>query len=218
MLIQGVDFNSIRESGLHIGKFYKYSLGDKIKVTTMRTKDRNRVLSSTLSLDTKKDRMLSRYTPNNFVLFDEDLVDNWELYGNMVSCLIDTEKYCIYIGKPTKYPINSGVLVLSGTLSLNQLVQEQVDILASTNYTADRVLSKVRVFSVGALGNDLVGFIYVPSERGLAFTNEDTPKGWGISAKTERLVECYNWTTYNIDDWFADCSIEVIESMDLALV
>ena len=209
MLIQGVDIASVKNLGLHIGKFYKYSLGDNIKVTAMRSKDKNNVLSSALSSNSRKDRMMVQYTPSNSVYFDEDLVDSWELHGNQVSCFIDTNMSCIYIGKPRKYSMNTGVLVLSGVLSANQLVQEQTNILATRGYTKEKVISKVRVLSVGALGDNLVGFMYVPSERGLAFTGEDTLRGYGVSAKTGRLVDCSNWGVYTIDDWFSDCSIKV---------
>lgn len=197
----------IRAKSELIGAYYKYTIGNKVEVTTVKKRNANNLLSTCLSSNKKEDKMMIRYYPNNIIYFDKDFIDNND--SNLASCFIDVDSFSVYIGKVGKYEINSGVLSFTGVLSINNLVQEQRYVYSNSQISDSDTKSKIRIFSVGVLGEELYGLYFIPKERGLAISS-DVYNHLAYSVKTWNLKDFSSWSKFSLEDWFKGNKIEEI--------
>lgn len=185
--------------------YYIFKLGDKIEVTTTKKQNSNDVLSNFLSSEKKEDKLMIRYFPSNTIYFDKDFIEN-EGGCNSVSCRIDKSSFSVYVGKQDKYEIKSGVLAFSGVLSSNNYIESMRYVYSNSQISVSGMKDKVKLISVGLLGDDLFGLYLLPKERGLAISS-DSSKDLSYSVKTWNLRDYSSWSRFCINDWFKNSKI-----------
>lgn len=204
MLFYGLSPEQVRCLGHNNGKYYAFELGERVEITCTKRANSNVILSGSLSSNKIEDKFMIKYYPSNTLYFDAELIENAEDFSS-VSCSIDRNTCSVYIGVSTKYEIRQGVLTLSGAISANGLIQRQRAFL-SNSQLGGRIKEKVRILSVGILGDNLVGLFLSQRERGIAVSIDDSDVV-ALSTKTLQLRPCDGWGKYFIDDWFDKCKI-----------
>lgn len=207
MVLYGITPKQVRTFGIKEGDRYKFCLGTEIEVTTTKKANANQILTGSLSSHKHEDALMMKYNPSNVIYFDADLVEVWQNFLS-VSCEIDKKTYAVRIGISGRYPINGGILALSGVMSANGLVERQRAIFCNAQM-AGRIYEKVRILSVGALRQNLLGVFLVQRERGIAVGVDDS-EYTAISAKTLNYRQCMDWSSFYIDDWFDNCRVTVV--------
>lgn len=205
MEFYNLDKQKIRSHSTLSDDYYIFTLGDKVEVTTTKKQNSNDILSKFLSSEKKEDKLMIRYFPSNVLYFDKDFIDS-EVGCNAVSCRIDKDSFSVYIGKKEKYEIKSGVLAFSGVLSSNNYVESMRYVYSNSQISLTGMKDKVKLISVGLLGDDLFGLYLLPKERGLAISS-DYSKDLSYSVKTWNLKDNSSWDRFCINDWFKNCKI-----------
>ena len=206
MIFYGLDKRNIKENSELTNGFYRYELGNKVEVTSLKKKHVNDILARNLSSEVKEDKLMVKYYPTNEVFFKKDFIDS-TCNKNFASCLLTKESCSAFVGSTEDFPINSGILTFSGVLSLNNMVQRDRVILCNSQMD-DYARSKIRVLACGVRDNKLLALYYIPSERGLALSCDEG--GMCISAKSLMYKNYSNWDTFTLEDWFEGVKIKEI--------
>lgn len=204
LIFYGLSKDNIRENSIISGDYYKYSLGNKVEVTSLKKKHVNSILAKNLSSQIKEDKMMVRYYPTNEIFFNKDFID-YDKRNNFSSCFVSKESCCVFVGNTENYPINSGILVLSGVLSLNNLIEKE-RLIHCNSQVKDYVRKKVKILACGIRDDKLLALYYIPSERGLAISCDNG--GMCISAKSLAIRNCDTWNTFGLEDWFEGVRIK----------
>lgn len=206
MIFYGLDKRNIKENSELVDGFYRYELGNKVEVTSLKRKHVNDILARNLSSEVKEDKLMVKYYPTNEVFFKKDFIDS-TCNKNFASCLLTKESCSAFVGSTEDFPINSGILTFSGVLSLNNMVQRDRVILCNSQMD-DYARSKIRVLACGIRDDKLLALYYIPSERGLALSCDEG--GMCISAKSLMYKNYSNWDTFTLEDWFEGVKIKEI--------
>ena len=206
MIFYGLDKRNIKENSELTNGFYRYELGNKVEVTSLKKKHVNDILARNLSSEVKEDKLMVKYYPTNEVFFKKDFIDS-TCNKNFASCLLTKESCSAFVGSTEDFPINSGILTFSGVLSLNNMVQRDRVILCNSQMD-DYARSKIRVLACGVRDDKLLALYYIPSERGLALSCDEG--GMCISAKSLMYKNYSNWDTFTLEDWFEGVKIKEI--------
>lgn len=209
MLLKGVTFLEVREWSHYDADLdaYVFELGERVEITAIRKKHINKILSDCLSQDVHCDKLMIKYSPSNKVLFDTELIER-SIPVTEVSCDIDKDNKMLRIGVLSKYPLKTGILMLSGKLSANGYIEQHYDILSGSQLSKQAALSKVSLLSLGLKGNKLCGFLHIPRERSLAIsTSEDSLLAY--STVTAERRSCLGWEKLYIDDWLDGVTVSV---------
>lgn len=206
MIFYGLDKRNIKENSELTNGFYRYELGNKVEVTSLKKKHVNDILARNLSSEVKEDKLMVKYYPTNEVFFKKDFIDS-TCNKNFASCLLTKESCSAFVGSTEDFPINSGILTFSGVLSLNNMVQRDRVILCNSQMD-DYARSKIRVLACGIRDDKLLALYYIPSERGLALSCDEG--GMCISAKSLMYKNYSNWDTFTLEDWFEGVKIKEI--------
>lgn len=206
MIFYGLDKRNIKENSKLIDGFYRYELGNKVEVTSLKKKHVNDILARNLSSEVKEDKLMVKYYPTNEVFFKKDFIDSTS-DKNFASCLLTKESCSAFVGRTEDFPINSGILTFSGIFSLNNMVQRDRVILCNSQMD-DYARSKIRVLACGIRDDRLLALYYIPSERGLALSCDEG--GMCISAKSLMYKNYSNWDTFTLEDWFEGVKIKEI--------
>lgn len=206
MIFYGLDRQHIIESSELVDGFYRYELGNKVEVTSLKKKHVNDILARNLSSNIKEDKLMVRYYPTNEIFFRQDFIESTSS-KNFASCLISKKSCSAFIGNTENYPINSGILTFSGSLSLNNMIEKERVILCNSQMD-DYARKKIRILACGIRDSKLLALYYIPSERGLAISCDEG--GMCISAKSFMLRNCADWYTFTLDDWFEGVQIKEI--------
>lgn len=206
MIFYGLDKRNIKENSELTNGFYRYELGNKVEVTSLKKKHVNDILARNLSSEVKEDKLMVKYYPTNEVFFKKDFIDS-TCNKNFASCLLTKESCSAFVGSTEDFPINSGILSFSGVLSLNNMVQRDRVILCNSQMD-DYARSKIRVLACGIRDDKLLALYYIPSERGLALSCDEG--GMCISAKSLMYKNYSNWDTFTLEDWFEGVKIKEI--------
>lgn len=188
--------------------YYEYTIGNQIEVTGIKTKNANDLMARNLSAKFFEDKFMLKYQPTNKVLFSRAFLES-ESDENFASFSIDEKSGSIIIGTPAEFKAQDGVLVFSGFLSLNNLV-EQDRLIYGNSKNQSTIKKKVRVVSVGVLGDMLYALYYVPSSKGLAIGIKGDNNTIGISPTTLKSIDCSNFKGFSIKDWFENTKIKEI--------
>lgn len=206
MIFYGLDKRNIKENSELVDGFYRYELGNKVEVTSLKKKHVNNILARNLASEVKEDKLMVKYYPTNEVFFKKDFIDSIN-DRNFASCLISKESCSAFVGSTEDFPINFGILTFSGVLSLNNMVQRDRVILCNSQMD-DYARSKIRVLACGVRDDKLLALYYIPSERGLALSCDEG--GMCISAKSLMYKNYSNWDTFTLEDWFEGVKIKEI--------
>ena len=206
MIFYGLDKRSILQDSVLVDDFYRYELGSKIEVTSLKKKHVNEILAGNLSSQVKEDKMMVRYYPTNEIYFKKDFLESVST-ENFSSYLISKESCCTYIGSTGDFPINSGILAFSGVLSLNNMVERE-RLISCNSQMEDYARRKIKILACGLRGDKLYALFYIPSERGLALSCDDN--NMCISAKSLTLADYSSWSKFNLSDWFEGVRIREI--------
>lgn len=207
MEFYNLDKDRIRSCSEIRGDYYVFTLGSRIEVISTKKSNSNDVLSNFLSSEKKEDRMMIKYYPSNTLYFDRDFIDS-DASCNFVSCKIDKSSFSVYIGKIDKYEIKSGVLAFTGVLSSNNYVESMRYVYSNSQLSDSGVKSKVKLISVGMLGDSLFGLYLLPKERGIAIS-ADSSMDLSYSVKTWNLKDYSTWSKCCVNDWFKASKITV---------
>lgn len=210
MLLKGVSLSEIREWSQYDADLdaYVFKLGDKVEITALKKRHINKLLADCLSQPTTQDKWMVRYTPSNRILFDTDLVER-STPTSEVSCEIDADRRMLRIGVLSKYPLKTGILMLSGKLSANGYIEQHYDILSGSQLTKRAALSKISLLSLGMNGEKLCGIFHIPRERSLAIATKDSMLAY--STVTTEMRSCLSWNKLLIDDWLDGVTINIVE-------
>ena len=184
--------------------YYVYTIGDPVEIITTRSKHTNE-LAENLSLDTVKDKFMLKYVPNNKIYFSQSFIED-DTDENFVSCYIDENTSRVYIGKLDEFPIKSGVLTFSSTLSMNNMQQEEIQIMGNSK-TVNTIKNRAKLLAVGMGTKDtLFGLYYINNSKGLAISlPNNTNKG--ISTQTLKLKDMNGYTSFPLEKWFEGVKI-----------
>lgn len=185
--------------------FYKYSLGDRAEITTIKKSDKNALMSGNLASRVKEDKLMMKYLPSNVVYFSERLIDNYD--GDHVSCFIDKASESVFVGAHDEFEMKSGVLMFSADLGMNDYVESERFVFGNSKMMST-IMKHVMVLSVGVRGSNLFGLYYIPSRKGIAVKSE-VGVNYGLSVMTFKPVHCDNYTKFAINDWFDGTKIRV---------
>lgn len=197
-----IDFDKdfiVKNSELLETGFYKFKLGNPLLITTIKSKHKNKLISENLSSNVKEDKLMIKYEPTEYIYFSKDLI-NEEGNEICVSCSIDEKSCSVFVGKPNEFEITTGVLTLSGYISLNNLVEQDKMILSNTK-VLDTIKKRVKVLALGIRGDKIFGLYFIPSSRGIALGMKDNHSE-GISVATLKKKDCSNYSSFSIKDWF----------------
>ena len=203
MIFYGLDRQNISTYGELQDDYYRYELGNKIEVTSLKKKHVNDILARNLSSQVKEDKMMVKYYPTNEVFFKKDFINSIS-DGNFASYSVSSN---VFIGGTKDFPINSGILTFSGVLSLNNMVERDRIILCNSQMN-DYARKKIRILACGIRDDKLLALYYIPSERGLALSCDEG--GMCISAKSLMFKNYKNWDTFTLADWFEGVKIKEI--------
>lgn len=204
MLFYGLNKEDIKSSSKVLDNFYVYNVGASVEVTSLKKKHVNEILAKNLSSNVKEDRLMVKYYPSNEIYFNKSLIDS-NISNNFSSYCISKEFGRVYVGEGKDYSINSGILALSGILSLNGLVEKERLILCNSQMRK-YVREKVKVLACGVRGDKLLALYYIPSERGLALSCDSG--GMGISAKSLMIKNYDAWDFFSLENWFEGVQIK----------
>ena len=208
MIFYGISPKLVKQLGVCEDEYYKLCLGRRVEVTSMKKNNPNTVLTYSLSSSKVEDNFMVKYYPCNYIYFDKDIIDDSDRFA-AVSCTVDRNMFSVYIGKVEKYEIRQGILALSGELSANMLVERQRAVYGNTQI-ATTLQQRVRILSVGLLGESLYGLLLLPRDRGLAVAVDGSDE-LALSAKNLQLRTCYDWKKFYIEDWFEQCKVQVCD-------
>lgn len=208
MQLIGLDKDIIKASQ-HKDGFYIYTMGVPCVVTIMNKDLEKNPPSLGLYLKKKSDKMLTEFYPNNKIYFDEDLIESNDKILE-VSCHVDNLSSCLFIGKLGKYRLMSGTLVLTSNVSLNGYIDNYTEVLASSSTPRINLLTKVLILSLGLTKNGVLGLMYIPARRGIAYSYKDTENITEtiVSAKNNKSIDAIGWNRYTIEDWLHCCLIK----------
>lgn len=187
--------------------FYEYTLGSPLEITTIRCNHVNQVMSKSLSSDVKDDKLMVKYKPTNKIYFSKAFM-NSDSDENYASCYINQKTGSLYVGALKEFGDDSGVLVLSGYLSINNLVEEDRPVLCNKKLF-NTVKNRIRVLSVGVRGGKLYGLFYIPGVKGLSISVRDR-KDMGYSPITYKLGKRDNYEAFTIKDWFDNTKVKEV--------
>lgn len=182
------------ESGL-----YEFVLGTGIEVTSIKNFDKNRLILDNLCKDKTDDKLMLVYRPPNSVYLHEDVFD-----AKNVTCVVNNETGRLEIQRESGCGASQGVLVTSGVLSGNGLVEYEKRIAYKSQYEGS-VFKLVRLLAVGMRGDKLFGLYYIPSRNGIAV---DLGMGRGISSVTYKEITLVGYKRYVLDDWFTGSRVK----------
>ncbi len=212
MELYGITKDKIKRHSVVVGDNYAFPLGDDFEVSTTQKSNKNRLIAYYTHLQKMEDSFMIKYHPSNVVFFKKGIIDS-DNQHSLKRVSIQLKDGYVYIGDLKDFPIKYGVLVMSGKLSANNLVEKDTNILFNSQLTVENSTDKIKLLSVGLLKDDFYGIIYVPKERGFIIEDIDNPyvyysvKTW----KPRKKINEENWTKLNIRDWFNSCNITVIE-------
>lgn len=178
---------------------YAYTVGAPIEVTAVRSLHKNELLAKKLSTSVKDDRLMTKYCPTNKIYFSRGVIDN-PADDDFVSCSIDENNCCLYIGTAGEYGASTGILTFSGYLSANYLVEENKDILC-TSRLRPTIMNHVRILSLGLRDGSVFGLFYIPCVKGIKVAERGS-KEYGISSVNYKLGKCVKYQSFTVEDWF----------------
>ena len=200
MYFADIDKNYIKNNSF-FDKYYEFSLGNPIEVTSTKKKHLNALIAENLSTSKKEDSLMIQYQPTNNVCFTKDFMES---SGISASCHIDIETSKVVVGKRDEFQIRNGILTFSGFLSLNNFVEKHKKIYGNSK-VKETLVNRVRVLSVGLRGDKLYALYYIPNTRGVYIgVNSDN---LAISSTAGKFKDCENLTSFIIDDWFENTKI-----------
>lgn len=213
MKIQGISFTQLKKEAVYDEEVdaYVYNLGTKIEVTSTKRAHVAKMLAKYLSSDVREDELMIRYRPSSRILIDTELLES-VFMPTEFSCVLDEEAKALRLGRVEKYRINSGVLVMSGKLSANGMIESHNEIKFGSKYAKEGVIGNARLLGVAWRHNKLFGIIHVPSERGLAVSADSEFTCYSLVNSEKR--SCLGWGGVTIDDWFDGSKIVLIEEGD----
>ena len=196
-----IDFDKeyILDNSEFDGNYYIYQLGSPVEITTLKSFHKNILIASKLAKDCKEDKLMLKYSPTNKIYFSKRFIEcnNFDFYA---SCYVDSENGRFYVGAQDEFGNMSGVLVFSGYLSLNNLVEEDRPILC-TERMKSTIMERIRVMSLGVKGDKLYGLFFIPSIKGMKLSIREA-KNKGISPITYKVSPYKDYCTFTIKDWF----------------
>lgn len=204
MIFYGLDKKNIIEHSELVDGYYKYELGKKVEVTSLKKKHVNEILSKNLSSKVKEDKLMVRYYPTNEIFFKKDFLETTN-DKNFASFCVQKESCSAFIGSTKDFTINSGILVFSGVLSLNNMVEND-RMIRCNSQMKDYVRKKVKILACGLRDNKLLALYYIPSERGLALSCDSG--SMSISAKSLMMRNYSSWDSYSLVDWFEEVKVK----------
>lgn len=193
------DRDAIRNSSCVCGNYYVYNTGSEIEVTAMRRLHKNELLAEKLSSSVKGDRLMTKYCPTNKVYFSRNLIENDD-GGDFVSCWVDEVIGSLCVGTVEEYGHMTGILTFSGYLSANNLVEENKSILCTERMRAT-IEGRVRIMSLGLVGEDVFGLLYIPSVKGIRIAKRGS-SAYGVSPVTYKSGVCSGYKQFTIENWF----------------
>jgi hypothetical protein len=210
--IAGLSLDDIKGKTQKTECGYLLYLGEQVEITTISNTDRNRLISGTMYQERVEDKYMVKYRPYNQVLFDNEYVDKCVSQGKIISAslFVDNKNCRLCVGVYEKYTTKYGVLICSGQLSLNGLIEQQTTILSYRNNSENVTMEKVRVLTLGMTPNGPIGFWYMPKEKGLAYNVGELQEHLGVSASNNAVIDCNGWFRYELLDWVKDCSLRQV--------
>lgn len=202
-----IDLNKsdiLNNSIIFNNNFREYTLGDKIEVISMLKLDENGLVAKNLSTNFTEDKFMRKYSPTNKIYFSENFLSS-ENEGNFASYYIDTESCRVFVGAPDEFEGNSGVLVFSGFISINNMIESDRDLLCN-NRVLNTFKKRIKLLAVGIRGDKLFGLYLVPNQRGIAIGLENSEKR-GISTVSLKVINCESYNRFTINDWFEGAKI-----------
>lgn len=213
MKIQGISFAQLKREAVYNEEVdaYVYKLGTKIEVTSTKKAHVAEMLAKYLSSNLTEDELMIKYCPSNRILIDTDLLES-VFMPTEFSCVLDEEAKALRLGKVEKYRINSGVLVMSGKLSANGMIESHNEIKFGSRYAKEGVIGKARLLGVAWRHNKLFGIIHVPRERGLSVSADSEFTCYSLVNSEKR--SCLGLDGVTIEDWFDGSKIVLVEEGD----
>ena len=202
MNIIDLNKNDILKHSIKDDDFYRFTIGSPIQVTCLNNANVNKLISKNLSSDVLEDKFMLRYTPNNKILFNKDIVDKEEEF---VSLSINRDTNEVIVGAKHEYSLTDGILVFSGFLSANNMVENDRYIFGNSR-VLESIKKRVMVLSIGVRKDMLYALYYIPSGKGLAFA-EKRGSNIGISVNTLKECDCSEYERFTIKDWFDGAKI-----------
>ena len=199
--------NILANSEITEDGYYCYNLGSLVEVTSIKSLNSNKLISSNLTARKTEDKLMVRYVPANEIYFSQAFVES-EDDKNFASLYINYDIPRIYIGAPAEFKGTTGVLTLSGFLSANNLVESQ-RLVFGNDKMVDNLKSRVKVLAVGIKDNELLALYYIPNARGITVGIKGSMNR-AISPVTLKTKDCTSYKSFIIDDWFERSKVKVV--------
>lgn len=146
-----------------------YKVGSLLNVVCLKNSNKNKALSETLAIESKSDKLMCSYKPCNEICFDEEF-----LLSENDNCSMEISDGIVRVEKPEIYSEKRGILLFSGIISANGVVENQ-------NYLkGSNLFSDVEVLSVGGRNNGLFGLFHIRDNSDCVLTK----KGDGITLES----------------------------------
>lgn len=207
MRFLNIDKTHIKNTSVSVDCMNCYTLGNPVEITCTKKNHKNDIIASNLSSSVIDDKLMIKYKPTNKIYFTDSFLqsDNVE---NSASILIDVESGRTCIGSVNEFKSESGTLIFSGALSLNNLVEYDYKIFGAPKMIKN-VREHVRVLAVGVRGDKLLALMYIPNTRGVAIdVNNDIKVCY--SSNSGQLRDCTNWESITVKSWFDGTKIKEI--------
>ena len=185
-------------------QFYKYNLGEAVRVLTPTSKHKNMLISENLASKVTNDKLMVQYEPSTNIYFSVDFIED-DNEKNLASTDLDKKTACLLIGKQNEFSITKGVLTFSGWLSANNYVEKD-RLIWGNIYTLDNLKNKCHVLGLGVRGDKIFGIYYIPNTRGILLGIKNSNiLGLTTTNFKEKSIEGY--TSFSIKDWFDGAKI-----------
>lgn len=201
-----IDKELIKSNSEIEGDYYKYSLGKQLEISVVNSDNVNNVLTRT-ALELVQDSLMTKYVPNNILYFDREFIDN-ATFNTETSCEISQSGNRVVIGIPEKYSIKTGVLLFSGILSVNNLIQDERVVYYEKKLDWKKVSRKVSIVAAGAIGDSVYALYLITNDRGLAVGIKDT-YNLGMSIKNSSVSSREGWKKFTVDNFFANNRLKI---------
>lgn len=213
MRLIGITIEDVIKYGILDGQYYKYCLGERLKITSSNRRDSNKLLSTKFCETLYEDVYIKEYSPTNVIYFDVDLILEYrfgKLVENMLSYEYDEELSSIKIGTYRKYSKVSGILATTGLMSANRLVQSERKIFYSSKIKEDMLMKYFSFVAIGLVGDKTYGILEVFRRKGIAVQVDDSDT-LGITAYSYEEKDCWEWNFNTSDYLLSSCEISEVE-------
>ena len=198
-----LDSSDIRNNSTDNGEFYEYIIGNPTEINCLKDNNSNKLISKNLSSKTIEDKFMIKYRPTNKVYFKKSYINS----GNtkFASFKIDKENNMIFVGESGDYKAKDGILVFSGFLSANNMIESDRYIFGNSR-VVDTIKQRVYILSIGVRNDMLYALYYVISGKGTAIGMKNS-NFRGISVNTLKECDCSKYVKFTVKDWFDDAKI-----------